>query len=62
MHHKVPLTPDNIHDRKVALANDNLELLCVGCHNQAHGNSVTVADALRFDEDGNLVRRDPPVG
>ena len=32
VHHKVPLTPDNVRDPNVALAWENLELLCKSCH------------------------------
>ena len=32
VHHKVPLTADNVQDPEVALAWDNLELLCKDCH------------------------------
>ena len=32
VHHKVPLTADNVQDPKVALAWNNLELLCKDCH------------------------------
>ena len=34
VHHKVPLTQENMHDPKVALSWDNLELLCKTCHDQ----------------------------
>ena len=37
VHHKIPLTPDNMEDPKVALNWDNLELLCMNCHNEEHG-------------------------
>ena len=32
VHHKVPLTADNVQDPEVSLAWDNLELLCKDCH------------------------------
>ena len=37
VHHKVALTPDNIRDPGVALAWDNLELVCRNCHAELHG-------------------------
>lgn len=37
VHHKTPLTPDNIHDENITLNPDNLELLCRECHEKAHG-------------------------
>lgn len=39
VHHKVPLTQDNINDPDVALSWDNLELLCRDCHAKAHGST-----------------------
>lgn len=38
VHHKRPLTPDNISDPAVTLSFDNLELLCRDCHARRHGN------------------------
>ena len=37
VHHKTPLTPENIHDPRIALDERNLELLCRGCHEMQHG-------------------------
>ena len=34
VHHKIPLTAENIKDPAVALSWDNLELLCKSCHDQ----------------------------
>ena len=34
VHHKVPLTADNVTDPNVALAWSNLELLCKSCHDE----------------------------
>ena len=36
VHHKTPLTPENIHDDSIAYGWDNLELLCIDCHNAVH--------------------------
>lgn len=38
VHHKRPLTQDNISDPAVTLSFDNLELLCRDCHARRHGN------------------------
>lgn len=35
-HHKTPLTPSNIHDENIVYGLDNIELLCVPCHNKVH--------------------------
>ena len=36
VHHKIRLTEKNINDPKVALNFDNLEALCVACHDREH--------------------------
>lgn len=38
VHHKQPITPDNINDSRITLSWDNLELLCRDCHGKAHGD------------------------
>lgn len=35
-HHKVELTPENVHDRMISLNPDNIELVCFDCHNKEH--------------------------
>ena len=57
VHHKIYLTPQNINDPNVTLNFDNLELLCQECHNREHHEMEPVADGLRFDENGDLMRR-----
>lgn len=46
VHHKTPITPDNINDPMVTLSFDNLELVCRSCHAEEHG-----ARSKRFDVD-----------
>lgn len=36
VHHKIFLTPENIHDPDVALNWNNLEAVCKPCHEQIH--------------------------
>ena len=36
VHHKCYLTPENINDPTVTLNWDNLEYLCLSCHNAEH--------------------------
>jgi len=36
VHHKVPLTPENVHDPSVTLDWSNLMLLCRDCHAAVH--------------------------
>lgn len=67
VHHKKYITPGNIHDARVTLALDNLELVCEDCHNKEH--KAKHAARYRFDGNGNLLpppgeneRVRPPVG
>ena len=36
IHHRVKLTPENINDPDVTLNFDNLEYVCLECHNAIH--------------------------
>ncbi len=56
VHHKCYLNPDNITDPDVTLNWDNLEYLCLDCHNREHGGKdhKSVKDGLFFDENGDL--------
>ena len=36
MHHKIPLTPENVTDPDITLNWDNLMLLCRDCHAAVH--------------------------
>jgi 5-methylcytosine-specific restriction enzyme A len=58
LHHKKELTPENIHDPNVSLNWNNLEYLCLVCHNREHGNSdhEVIREGLAFDSNGNVVR------
>ena len=67
VHHKVYLTPQNIHDPSVVFGWDNLELLCRDCHMLEHEKKKNLRRRkpmlekdvkIRFDENGNPV----PVG
>lgn len=57
VHHKRPLTPDNINDHSISLNPANLEYLCQECHNiehyQKYGNTRR---GLAFDTNGQLVQ------
>lgn len=56
VHHKMPLTPQNINNPAITLNWDNFKYLCTECH-----NAVDVAGAVRedvmFDADGDLISR-----
>lgn len=50
VHHKQPLTPQNITDPRIALGFENLELVCRDCHAAAHGR----AKRYRVDAFGRI--------
>ncbi|MCR5304856.1 MAG: HNH endonuclease [Lachnospiraceae bacterium] len=52
-HHKKWLNGENVKDPYVALSFENLEALCLECHNIEHGLNHSVAI---FDEDGDISR------
>ena len=37
VHHKIPLTPDNINNTDITFSWRNLQLLCRECHAEVHG-------------------------
>lgn len=54
VHHRTYLDPSNVNDPTYLLAWDNLEYLCIDCHNREHHGSQ--ADKrYEFDENGNVV-------
>lgn len=57
VHHKIYLTPSNIHNPAITLGEDNLELLCRVCHALEHESELPTDKCLMFDEEGNLVER-----
>lgn len=58
VHHKIPLTPENINNPDISLSADNLELLCRDCHTVEHMGELPTAAELMFDDSGNLVERE----
>lgn len=60
VHHREHLTPENIHDKAKAYGFDNLELLCLRCHNDEHFAVPSTMDGLFFDDNGDLVQMIPP--
>lgn len=60
VHHKRYLTPQNINDPMVALSWDNLQLLCLDCHNATH--HAKQKRKIFFDSSGQVigVGEDPP--
>lgn len=58
VHHKIPLTDENVDDPMIALNLDNLELLCTACHNAARDEEAKKQGRRRdyyFNEQGDLI-------
>ena len=53
VHHKTYLSPKNVGDDSVVYGWDNLELLCIYCHNAVHGTGM--GRECVFDDDGNPI-------
>lgn len=58
VHHKIWLTPKNIHEQSITLCWDNLEALCQDCHNKEHHAKNVRAKRYAFTADGELI---PPI-
>ena len=52
VHHKIPLTAENVTDPNVALAWSNLMLLCKSCHDEERERK---AKRWRIDKDGRVI-------
>ena len=52
VHHKIPLTGENVHDPKVALDWGNLELLCKPCHDSVRERK---SKRWRVGPDGKVI-------
>ena len=62
LHHKIWLTPKNIHDRNITLNHDNLILLCFDCHKEEH--QMRNHNQYIFNEQGELIpnpKYKPPI-
>lgn len=46
VHHRIPLTPDNIDDPRIALDSSNLMALCEECHAEQHRTKRWRCDEL----------------
>lgn len=67
VHHKIKLTPENITNPDITLNFDNLEYLCLRCHNIEHDdwNRISikwsgVTEGFTFDENGDFVPAGTP--
>ena len=57
-HHRRYLTAENVLNPDVSLNPDNLEALCLDCHNTEHfGRGGAMAAGLTFDANGNIVQK-----
>lgn len=60
VHHKKHLTPTNINDYEVSLGFENLELLCLECHNEHHKfereKQYVTRKGLKFNKNGDLIK------
>lgn len=54
-HHKKHITPSNISDVNITLNWNNLQTLCLNCHNAVHGNGEAYVDGVSFDSNGDLI-------
>lgn len=57
VHHTVYLTDSNFNDPTIALNPDNLEGLCMTCHNEEHNPSSSHRNDVLFDANGDLISR-----
>ena len=57
IHHKTPLTDDNINDLNISLSWDNLQALCRQCHAEAHEEMYRQRTKKRYriDRQGRVV-------
>ena len=57
VHHKIPLTDQNVHIYSIALDQSNLELLCTRCHNRERENEKENGKDYSsfFDENGEFI-------
>ena len=46
VHHRTPLTPENLNDPRIALDSSNLMALCSDCHAEQHRTKRWRCDAL----------------
>lgn len=56
VHHKIHLNENNVLDDNITLNEDNLEGLCIDCHNKEHNDPGILRNGYSFDEEGNLIK------
>lgn len=55
VHHKIHLNASNINDPYITLRHDNLEYLCITCHNKEHFEKDKLRTGVMFDDEGNVI-------
>lgn len=56
--HIVEISPDNIDDVDIILNHNNLQYLCLECHNtKTFGKHRSTRENLFFDEEGNIFKK-----
>lgn len=60
VHHKTPLTADNVKDLNISLSWKNLEALCRQCHAEVHDEMYADRSGRRYtiDQSGRIKIRD----
>ena len=56
-HHVKHITPSNLCDPEITLNAENLQAVCIECHNAIHyGRGGAILRGLAFDENGDLMK------
>ncbi len=55
VHHKIELNEFNVLDPNVSLNFDNLELLCIDCHNKEHFSTHKSHHSVNFKPNGEVI-------
>lgn len=60
VHHKKPITEENMYDKNITLNWDNLEALCRKCHAEVHEEMYMDRTGRRYriDKQGRVIIRD----
>jgi 5-methylcytosine-specific restriction enzyme A len=57
VHHKIPLTLENVDDPNISISLENLQLLCTSCHNSKRAKEKELREDVKFDQFGDLVKK-----
>lgn len=60
VHHKIPLTDENVNDLSISLSWNNLQALCRQCHAEVHEDMYAERTGRRYkiNNNGQVVIRD----